>query len=67
MPCGDLDVGGGDGASKEGGYMCIHVADSLHCTAETNATLESNYIPINKCYLQYVSARKVQNIIAYTF
>ena len=39
MPCGDLDVGGEGGASKEGGYMCIHVADSLHCTTEADITL----------------------------
>jgi len=50
---------GWGGASKEGGYMCIHVADSLHCTAETDTTLESNSIPINKYYLQEVSARKL--------
>ena len=22
--------------AKEGGDICIHIADSLHCTAETN-------------------------------
>ena len=31
---------------KEGGDRCIHIADSLHCIAETNTTLESNYTPI---------------------
>ena len=25
---------------------CIHITDSLHCTAGTNTTLQSNYIPI---------------------
>ena len=26
--------------------ICIHIADSLHCTAETNTTLLSNYTAI---------------------
>ena len=31
---------GGDGREvQEGGYICIHIADSLHCTAGTNTTL----------------------------
>ena len=29
--------GGGD--VQEGGDTCIHIADSLHCIAETNTTL----------------------------
>ena len=42
MLCGDLD--GWDGVEggrevQEGGDICIHIADSLHCTAETNTTL----------------------------
>ena len=40
MPCDDLE--GWDGeerGSKRGGDICIHVADSLCCTAETNPTL----------------------------
>ena len=28
--------------------MCIHTADSLFCTAETNITFKSNYPPITK-------------------
>ena len=32
---------------QEGENAYIHTADSLHCTAETNTTLQSNYIPIN--------------------
>jgi len=24
---------------QEGGDICIHIVDSLHCTAETNTTL----------------------------
>ena len=42
MLCGDLDGWDGEGGRKEvqeGGDICIHVADSLHCTAETNTTL----------------------------
>ena len=33
---------------QEGGGTCIHISDSLHCTAETNTTLQSNYPPIKK-------------------
>ena len=36
--CDDLegwDEGGGGRALQEGGNICIHVADSLCCTAET--------------------------------
>ena len=35
-------------AQKGGGYgdICIHIADSLYCTAETSPTLQSNYTPI---------------------
>ena len=38
--CDDLegrDVAGRE--AQEGGDICIHPADSLHCTAETNTTL----------------------------
>ena len=28
--------------------MCIHMGDSLRCTAETSTTLWSNYTPIKK-------------------
>ena len=31
---------------QEGGDICIHTADSLRCTAETNTTLASNYLSI---------------------
>ena len=33
---------------QEGEEVCVHVADSLCYTAETNATLQSKYIPIIK-------------------
>ena len=31
---------------QEEGEICMHMADSRCCTAETNTTLESNYPPI---------------------
>ena len=46
------DVGGWNGEleggreAQEAGNKCIRIADSLHCTAETSITLQSNYIPI---------------------
>ena len=46
MLCDDLDEqngglgGGSDGQEvQEEGDICIHIADSLCCTAETNTTL----------------------------
>ena len=49
MLCDDL--AGCDGVVgrrevQEEGDICIHIADSLPCTAETNTTLYSNYTPI---------------------
>ena len=46
MLCDDLE--GWDGvrgrrAVQEGEVMCIHIADSPHCTAESNTILQSNY------------------------
>ena len=38
----------------EGGDVCTHIADSLHYTAETNATLLSNYIPIKTHIYMYI-------------
>ena len=32
-------VGGQGTEVQEGQYVCIHIADSLHGTAETNTTL----------------------------
>ena len=37
--CDDLegwDGGGGGRETQEGGDICIQIADSRHCTAETN-------------------------------
>ena len=42
MICDDLDGWDGGRAGREaqeGGDICIHIADSLRCTAETNTTL----------------------------
>ena len=36
---GGWDGGGCGREVQEGGEICIHTADSLHCTAETNTTL----------------------------
>ena len=38
---------GGERGSKEGG-LCRLRADSRGCMAETNTTLESNYLPIKQ-------------------
>ena len=35
----DLDAWDRGREVREGGDMCVHIADSLHCTAETNTTL----------------------------
>ena len=40
----------GKGGSR-GRDICIHIADSLHCTAETNTTLSSNYPLFKSKYL----------------
>ena len=42
MLCDDLN---GKKIQKTGD-TCIHIADSLCCTAETNPILQSNYTPI---------------------
>ena len=33
---------------QEGEDICIQITDALHCTGETNTTLQSNYSPIKK-------------------
>ena len=37
----------------EGGDICLHITDSLHCTAETNTTLQSNYVCVYMCALRH--------------
>jgi len=46
--CDDLDGwdGGGGREVQKGEAICMHMADLLHDTAETNTTLKSNYVPI---------------------
>lgn len=39
---------GGGRAAQEGGDVCIHIVESLHCTAETNTTLSLNSTAIIK-------------------
>ena len=34
------------GLLRERGGMCIHKADSFHCTAEANTTSQHTYSPI---------------------
>ena len=49
--CDDLEGWNGGYGGKEapeGGDVCTCIADSLCCTAETNTTLQSNYIPLKK-------------------
>ena len=36
----------GGGQGQGGGDVCIRMADSCWCTAETNTTLLSNYMPV---------------------
>lgn len=38
----------GVGGSARGRSTPIHTADSLHCAAEANTTLKSNYTPLKK-------------------
>ena len=40
--------GVGRGEVQEEGATCLHIADSPHCTAESNTTLQSNYTAIKK-------------------
>ena len=47
MFCDDLDGWGGREVQEEGD-IGIHIADSLHCTAENNTSLYSNFTPIKK-------------------
>ena len=40
MLCEDLErVGGGGREVHEGGDICIHIADTFYCRAETNIIL----------------------------
>ena len=54
------------GVGWEGGPreedIAIHTADSLHCTAETIATLESNHTPIKNIYGKNDSINSLNNL-----
>ena len=40
--------------AQVGGDICIPMADSLHCTAETNTILERNYTPMRTSLVAHV-------------
>ena len=53
MLCDDLDGWGGEGVGERSKRertfgIYIYIADSLHCTTDTNTTLSSNFTPIKK-------------------
>ena len=48
MLCDDPEGQDGFKGGPKGWSTCIHIADSLHCTAEANTTLQSNYTPIRE-------------------
>ena len=49
-----VGYGGWEGGSRGRGYgdICMHTADSLWCTTETNTVLWSNYTPIKIYFLK---------------
>ena len=53
---------GDEREAQEGWDICIHKADPLCCTAETNTTLSRNYIPIIK---KKTNCNILQNIELY--
>ena len=57
MLCGDLN--GKEIYKAED--ICIPVADSLCCTAETNTTLSSNYTPIQINFLKKGTSKEKDN------
>ena len=50
---------------QEGGDICIHIADSLCCTVETNTTLYCNYTPIKKIIMSVPGDRKWELQVSY--
>lgn len=42
--------------AQGGGAVCIHATDSLHCTAESNTALSSNYTPMLLLFKKDVSS-----------
>ena len=51
-------MGRGGREAEEGGGICMHMADSCCCTAETNTTLQSNYSPIKNKKLNSFQKKK---------
>ena len=41
--CDDREGRVGEKEVQEGGDVCVCIPDLLHCTAQTNTTLQSNY------------------------
>ena len=55
-------MGRGGREAEEGGGVCMHMADSCCCIAETNTTLQSNYSPIkNKKLNSFLKKKKRLN------
>ena len=43
MLCDDQEGRVGEREVQEGQDVCVRIPDLLHCTAQTNTTLQSNY------------------------
>ena len=50
MFCDDLDGWDGVGEAQEGGDLCMRMADSLPCIAETNTTFKAIILKKKKSY-----------------
>ena len=58
----------GDGKeAQEGGDICMYIANSLCCTAETNTILQRNYTPIKQKFTKTTSSESQRNWIKYHF
>ena len=57
----------GGGEVQEGGGICVHMADSLPCTAETNTALESNCMPIFKKQVLFPIFKKIKQAHTHNF
>ena len=51
LRCPEGGMGVGRGEFPEGRHICLCIADSLHCTAETNNIVKQLYLPPPKSYL----------------
>ena len=61
MLCGHLEGWAGAGGAREvqeGGDICIPVADSRWCMAETNTTMQSNH----PCSMPGFTSKKVARV-----